>query len=753
MTEPVYPPESIRPRPVHSYALALREKLRPSLSANTKEQRNHSALIYLKLLERELNPNCLPPQEQADFRGPVVAREAMTDLRDLCYALADVWGQSNIWSGASTATPVPLEMPDPPADLVARLADAVERLGAALLDYEPTADARPARTEPFEVNEWEVVEDAPAERISYLPPPAAGRFVVALSPPAVDGIAAMRGEPLEAACRPELALLWTNARGEQVLSPTGEGLLLGHHRGEATWLPDGWEMDVFPAGWTLAHVEAWFNLALNFAKVEPRGDIPAGSDASPSYLPTPRGLVTHAHLIVRHLGLPNSSGEPRGVLDRAGCIAELRDLLLFFRRSLKPSTVAKGGSEAPVTAGSGKCDEEHSPEVPTEIRACAAESYDASKIIARAQAVQKLHEEEARRLRVEADNRLRCGNAVMEYGKRVSDIFLAHDPGNRQGLFDPASFLSGIFASLANVSRVLRSCGFTESWQRVDREATFNHYRSGFARPDEAHVAFDWGCHLLDLAFRHELREEDILTAWQEPALRGSYHMVEILLNGMIGAQRIVWREDSPQSATSPGRGKAPNEGTREGCGPRDAQAGRAQASTQTPDAIQLRVCIDNDRGFMKLAIEEAHRSVGEDGRAHPKVGAVVVKDGMVLASAHRGELGKGEHAEYTALEKKLSTGTVAGATVYTTLEPCTTRNHPKIPCARRLIERKVKRVVIGMLDPNPDISGKGVLLLREHNVEIDLFPPDLMAILEELNRDFTRAQSQAAAGQPGQPR
>lgn len=157
----------------------------------------------------------------------------------------------------------------------------------------------------------------------------------------------------------------------------------------------------------------------------------------------------------------------------------------------------------------------------------------------------------------------------------------------------------------------------------------------------------------------------------------------------------------------------------------------------------------DRDREYMLLAIEEARKSVGEDERAHPKVGAVVVKDGKVLASAHRGEEAKGDHAEYTALEKKLPDDVVAGATVYTTLEPCTTRNHPKVPCAKRLIERKVKRVVIGMLDPNPDICGKGQRLLRDHNVETDFFPADLMAILEELNRDFTRAQTQAAPAAP----
>ena len=151
------------------------------------------------------------------------------------------------------------------------------------------------------------------------------------------------------------------------------------------------------------------------------------------------------------------------------------------------------------------------------------------------------------------------------------------------------------------------------------------------------------------------------------------------------------------------------------------------------------------ERQFMEMAIEEARRSVGEDGRAHPKVGAVVVKDGKVLAAAHRGELGKGDHAEYTALEKKLADGSVVGATVYTTLEPCTTRNHPKVPCASRLIERKVNRVVIGMLDPNPAICGKGERRLREHGIVVDRFPHDLIVQLEELNRDFTRAQAQGA--------
>ena len=145
-----------------------------------------------------------------------------------------------------------------------------------------------------------------------------------------------------------------------------------------------------------------------------------------------------------------------------------------------------------------------------------------------------------------------------------------------------------------------------------------------------------------------------------------------------------------------------------------------------------------DDRTYARLAIEEARKSAPEDKRVHPKVGVVVVKDRKVLASAHRGEIPEG-HAEYIALEKKLAEVSLAGATVYTTLEPCTSRNHPKVPCAIRLTERRVGRVVIGMLDPDDRISGRGQRVLRKAGIATDLFPDDLMGEVEELNRDFVR--------------
>ncbi len=121
------------------------------------------------------------------------------------------------------------------------------------------------------------------------------------------------------------------------------------------------------------------------------------------------------------------------------------------------------------------------------------------------------------------------------------------------------------------------------------------------------------------------------------------------------------------------------------------------------------------DETYMRRALALAGKGAGRTS-PNPMVGAVVVKNGRVIAEGYHRRAG-GSHAEVIALKKA---GTRAkGATLYLNLEPCCHLDKRTPPCAPIIIKSRIKRIVISMRDPNPKVSGKGIALLRRAGVQV----------------------------------
>lgn len=117
---------------------------------------------------------------------------------------------------------------------------------------------------------------------------------------------------------------------------------------------------------------------------------------------------------------------------------------------------------------------------------------------------------------------------------------------------------------------------------------------------------------------------------------------------------------------------------------------------------------------YMRLALEEAAKGVGRVN-PNPLVGAVIVKEGAIIARGYHAAYGL-PHAERDALAQCQTSP--EGATIYVTLEPCS--HHGKTPpCTDAIIESGISKVVMGVGDPNPLIAGAGIRLLKEAGIEV----------------------------------
>jgi diaminohydroxyphosphoribosylaminopyrimidine deaminase/5-amino-6-(5-phosphoribosylamino)uracil reductase len=124
----------------------------------------------------------------------------------------------------------------------------------------------------------------------------------------------------------------------------------------------------------------------------------------------------------------------------------------------------------------------------------------------------------------------------------------------------------------------------------------------------------------------------------------------------------------------------------------------------------------ERDERFMRLALKLAERGRGQT-HPNPVVGAVVVKNGRILARGYHHVAG-GPHAEIDALAK-LTPAQTRGATLYVTLEPCCHTGRTG-PCTRAIVAAGITRVVAGCLDPNPLVDGRGVAALERAGVRVE---------------------------------
>lgn len=153
---------------------------------------------------------------------------------------------------------------------------------------------------------------------------------------------------------------------------------------------------------------------------------------------------------------------------------------------------------------------------------------------------------------------------------------------------------------------------------------------------------------------------------------------------------------------------------------PRRAQRGRIHVIqkdfARDPRPSTFALCkMNNDERFMRVALREARKSLGQTS-PNPVVGAVLVVGSRIVARGHHCQAGK-PHAEIACL-RRVRGKVPKNATLYVTLEPCSTAGRTGA-CTDEIIRAGVKSIVIGATDPNPRHRGRGIELLRNASISV----------------------------------
>ncbi len=139
---------------------------------------------------------------------------------------------------------------------------------------------------------------------------------------------------------------------------------------------------------------------------------------------------------------------------------------------------------------------------------------------------------------------------------------------------------------------------------------------------------------------------------------------------------------------------------------------------------------IKTDEKYISIALDLAEKGRGTTS-PNPMVGAVVVKDGKIIGKGWHKRPGT-PHAEVIALDK--AGARANGATLYVNLEPCCHTDKLTPPCTDAILRHRVARVVVGMVDPNPKVSGRGIGMLKSAGIEV------LAGVLKERSERLNEA-------------
>lgn len=140
---------------------------------------------------------------------------------------------------------------------------------------------------------------------------------------------------------------------------------------------------------------------------------------------------------------------------------------------------------------------------------------------------------------------------------------------------------------------------------------------------------------------------------------------------------------------------------------------------------------MESDIKYLQRCLELAIKGKNKV-EPNPMVGALIVKDGKILSEGWHEYFG-GPHAEVNAINN--APENLEGSTLYCNLEPCNHTDKKTPPCVPLIVQKKISRVVICTLDPNPKVNGRGVSQLKEANIEVEVGLLEKEA--RELNKNY----------------